>query len=284
MRKIKVLKVNPTTAVPGSIEIAGNFVQMFQGRFFRNAAGQTLPAYTVAPPSTYSAIVATTFDLVENSKYSGRYTVYTPASAVDTASSSFSNSKTTISVNEVIGPLVAGDSAAYATDGYLTNISTYLISTGTADIFVPPGTINTTLPVEILGRNVSGWGEVFAQNFVSLARTFAQSAAPTNPLVGQQWFDTDDGQVRVWNGATWDLLNKASFGSTFKHTQSTPATTWTVNHGLALAAPFIAFVQFFVDRGDGPKMIIPSDVTFVTANQLTVTFSNAEIGYVLVRP
>jgi len=283
MRKLKVLKINPTTAAVGSIEIANDFTTMFQGRFFRNDTGQTQPGYTASPSTGYVAIAATTFDIVENTKYAGRYTVYTPLSAADNPSSSFASGRTTIRVNEVVPPLIAGDAASLAFDGYVTNISTYIITAGSTTIVVPPGVSITDWPVELLGRNISGWGETFDQNYVNLARTFASSTPPSNPFVGMQYYDTDDQQIRVWNGASFGLVNQASYGVTFRHTQSTAATTWTVNHTLGLQAPFIAFVQFFVDRGAGPKLIIPSDVNFVSANQLTVTFSNAEIGYVLVR-
>lgn len=284
MRKIKILKVNPTTATTGSVEISGDFTPIFKGKFYRNDGGLTEPSYTDPPSAGYGLIIATTFDIVENTKYAGRYTVYSPLSAGDGASSNFDGSKTLVRVREVVPSLVAGDTAALATDGYVTNISTYLLYTGTEEVVVPPGVTLSQFPIEIMGRNVSGWGESLAQNFLNITRNFAASTPPQNPLVGQFHYDTDDKQVRVWGGVGWDLANKASFGTTFMHTQSSPANTWTVNHVLGLQAPFIAFTQFFVDRGQGPKLIIPSDVTFVSANQLTVSFSNAEIGYVLVRP
>lgn len=284
MRKIKILKVNPTTTTPGSIELAGNLVSMFQGKFFRNEAGQTQPGYTASPTAGYVPIIATTFDIVENAKYAGRYTVYTPTSAGDGTSSSFASGKTTARVNEIIGPLVGADPANYATDGYVTNISTYVVNTGTADIVIPPGVTLTQYPIELIGRNVSGWGEGYMQNHVNLTRNFAGPTPPANPFTGLTHYDTDDKQLRVYDGTSWDLVNKASFGVTFRHTQSAAATTWTVNHGLGLAAPFIAFIQCFIDTVNGPKLIMPLDVQFVSLNQLTVTFSNAEVGYVLVRP
>jgi hypothetical protein len=52
---------------------------------------------------------------------------------------------------------------------------------------------------------------------------------------------------------------------------------------LNLKAPFIGLSQFFVDEGDGPRMIFPSEVEYTNQNQMKVTFTNPEIGYVLVR-
>lgn len=284
MRKIKILKINPT-ATSGTIEVGGDVTNIFQGKFYRNPiTGERLPS-TTTPAPAFPLIKATTFDIVENAKYLGRYTVYTPVSGDVTASSVYNGTtqRTTIKVNELLPSLSAEDAASLASDGYLTNISTYLIDTGTEIVIVPPTVNLPQYPIELLGRDSVGWGEVFNQNFVELARNFAQDEPPENPFVGQTWYDLGDQQIRVFNGGGWKLINQASFGTTYRHTQGTATTTWVVNHFLGLAAPYIAFVQFFVDRGDGPKMIIPSDVTFNDANRLTVTFSNPEVGYVLVR-
>lgn len=285
MRKLKILKVNASTGGPGSIEVASDYTSIFQGKFYRNELGATQPAYTDPAPVAYTLIAATTFDIVENEKYVGRYTVYTPTSVTDpTAASAFGAGKTTISINETIPPLTAEEPLTLESDGYVTNISTYLLYTGTENVIIPPGVTISTYPLEFMGRGVSGWGESYAQNYLNLARNFANGAAPTSPFVGQIWYDTDDGQLRVFSGSGWDLVNKASFGVTFRHTQGTPSTTWTINHLLGLQAPYIAFMQCFVDLGAGPKLINPADVTFVSANQLVVTFTNPQVGYVLVRP
>lgn len=284
MRQLKIISINASSGGPGTVVVGGDFTSVFQGSFYRDpTTGFTLPPYTANPPSTSALIVATQFDIIGNVKYAGRYTVYTSAGSNDVASTTFAAGNTTIRVNEVVAPLVAGDSASVSSDGYVTNISTYLLTNAGTNIVISPGIDLTTYPIEFIGRNATGWGEVYAQNFINLASNFASSTGPANPFVGQQYYDTDDGQMRVWSGSSWDLTNHASFGTTFRFTQSSAAKVWTVNHGLNLPAPYIAFVQFFVDRGAGPKVIMPADVTFVSATQLTVTFTNAEIGYVLVR-
>jgi hypothetical protein len=284
MRRLKILKVNPTTpSTLGSVEVGSDYTNIFNGRFYRNAAGATQPAYTTPAPADYTLIAATTFDIVENEKYAGRYTVYTPEDVGDLDLESwFTVDKTTVNVNETIPPLDVGDPSTLESDGYVTNISTYLLYTGTAEIVIPPGVNITSFPVEFMGRGTSGWGEGYAQNYINIARNFASGLEPVNAFVGQTWYDTDDQKLRSFNGSSWNLVNETAFGTTFRHTQGTAASTWTVTHLLGLQAPYIAFVQFFVDRGGGPKLIIPADVTFVNANQLTVTFSNPEIGYVLV--
>lgn len=285
MRKIKILNVKASVdESPSFIEVANDYTQVFQGKFYRNPlTGEVLPFYTSPAPVGYTAIKATSFDIVDNTKYAGRYTVYTPAGVSDEASSVFASGNTRIYVNEIVSGLAGGEATSLLSDGSITNISTYLLYTGTGTIVIPPAVNITTYPIEFMGRDSTGWGEAFTQNFLNLARNFANPTAPSNPFVGQTWFDTDDNQMRVWNGSVWDLVNKASFGVTFRFTQGSPATVWTINHGLGLQAPYIAFCQLFVDRGDGPQIIIPSNVEFLTANQMRVTFSNPEIGYALVR-
>jgi hypothetical protein len=282
MRKIKIQKVNATTSQPGSIEIAGNFVDLFQGKYYRNSFGSILPFYTANPPNTYQSIVATTFEIVGNSKYNGKYTVYTPKNDSE-SSSTFANNTTKIKVNEVISAI--NDPAdPLLSDGYITNISAYLLDLGTRGLVVPPGVNITDYGVEFMGRNTTGWGEGYAQNYVNIARNFSSVDAPQNPFLGQAWYSLTDNQMRNWNGTSWVILNKDSFGITYKHAQTEANTSWVVNHNLDLDEPYIAFTQFFVDRGNGPKLIIPSDVSYTSQNQLIVEFTKPEKGYVLVRP
>ena len=281
MRKIKIQRVNSSS---GTIEVAGDFRQIFQGKFYRDPNTEdSVPAYTTDVPGGYVLIRATTFDIIENSKYAGRYTVYTPVSSADILSSVYDGQTTSIKVNEVITQLSQDDDTTLESAGYLTNISTYLLNTGTTDVVVPPVTNITRFPVEFIGRDSTGWGEAFNQNFINIARTFSGDQAPVNPFVGQQWYDTTNGQVYTFSGVAWGLMNEKSYGTTHQHTQSEPSAEWTINHHLNLDAPYIAFCEFFVDRGQGAQLIIPSNVVFVSKDQIKVTFSNAEIGYVLVR-
>lgn len=59
---------------------------------------------------------------------------------------------------------------------------------------------NTTTNLNLIGRNVSGFGEFLNENFIKLAENFANSAAPSNPLTGQMWYDTSEQRLKVFNG------------------------------------------------------------------------------------
>lgn len=60
----------------------------------------------------------------------------------------------------------------------------------------------------LVGRNYSGYGEFFNENFIKLLENFANTAAPSNPIAGQLWWDTSDQRLKVFDGTVW----KASGG------------------------------------------------------------------------
>jgi hypothetical protein len=70
-------------------------------------------------------------------------------------------------------------------------------------------------------------------------------------------------------------LNAAgsSGGASYTHTQSTPSTTWTINHDLNNLYPAVTIYD-----GNG-FVIIPKNIQSITLNQTVVTFSYPAVGY-----
>lgn len=272
--------------VPGRIKlspVAGDVTASFQGKFFRNETGDVQPWYSTQGPD-YTLIKATTFDVVSNASYSGRYSVYSMADINDAYYPSTFDGSTTITVNEIIGPpALEGDSFT----GTIKNISTYFIQVqGETPLVVPPGVSVLNRPLDILGRNVSPWAETFNQNFIALTQNFAAAEAPSEPFLGQSWYNSGTKQLNIWNGTAWASFGVANVGmnETFRFTQSTASDTWVITHNLNLQAPYVCLMQAFVDRGvDGFKAILPSDTVYSSANSLTVTFSNPETGIILIK-
>ena len=295
-RQLAITAVTPTGAGPGTFtvgpvspdNVTGDWTSVFTGKFYRQTASPhtTAPFYSAASaPAGFQLIEATQFDVVQNASYAGRYTVYTPTSAADFLSSTHSGSSTTITVNE---DLRAPASQADVTAGYVTNISTYYIYVaGGSPIVIPPGVTIEDYPIDLPGRTTSGWGEVFNQDLFSLYQNFASTTAPANPSLGALWYNPTSNILSVFNG-TWIVANSGAYApaTSFKHVQNSGSTTWTIDHNLGAAAPFLAHASFFVDTTNGLgvyKPIIPSDVTYVSANRLTVTFTAAYSGYALIR-
>ena len=60
----------------------------------------------------------------------------------------------------------------------------------------------------LVGKNYTGYGEAFNENFIKLLENFSNAAAPSNPLTGQVWWDTSSSRLKVYDGTVW----KASGG------------------------------------------------------------------------
>ena len=67
---------------------------------------------------------------------------------------------------------------------------------------------DTSTNLVLVGRNYTGYGEYFNENMIKLLENFSNSAAPSNPLTGQIWWDTNEQRLKVYDGAVW----KASGG------------------------------------------------------------------------
>jgi microcystin-dependent protein len=72
-------------------------------------------------------------------------------------------------------------------------------------ITVFDNTSNTDTSLIFPGRNVTGYGQTIAENFLRLLENFASATAPVNPTEGQIWFNNDPqiGQLLIWDGSDW---------------------------------------------------------------------------------
>jgi microcystin-dependent protein len=81
----------------------------------------------------------------------------------------------------------------------------YTDSQNKTPITVFDNTSNTDTSLIFPGRNVTGYGQTIAENFLKLLENFASSSAPVNPTEGQIWFNNDPqvGQLLIWDGSDW---------------------------------------------------------------------------------
>lgn len=103
----------------------------------------------------------------------------------------------------------------------------YLINktNGDALVVLADGTIDTTTSLSLVGRNYVGYGEAQNENFISLLENFANDGAPTRPLTGQTWYDTDTGILKVYDGTSWQPIGTATL-STTEPTAPSNGTLW----------------------------------------------------------
>jgi hypothetical protein len=109
---------------------------------------------------------------------------------------------------------------------------------------------------------------------IQLRRDTAAAWAAANPTLasGEPALETDtrkqktgDG-VTAWNGLAYD----AEGGNAYVHTQSTPATTWTINHNLGFRPA--------VELLDSGSQEIDGAISHPTVNQTVITLSPATAG------
>ena len=79
---------------------------------------------------------------------------------------------------------------------------TITLTNGNILTVVQDGTANTTACSQVLvGKNYAGYGQYLDNNFVHLLENAANGSAPSNPLVGQLWYDTGN-SVFIVNSIT----------------------------------------------------------------------------------
>ena len=291
MRKYDIALISPSV-IPTSPSvitldgIVGDVTASFHGKEWIDELGVRQPFYTydtdplsLTPPPPYgtTVLIATSFDLGGNNKYQGRYTVYTTTVVGGLAPSEFNGSSTLIRVNEALATDGVGTEL---TTGYVANISTFVLSIqGESPLLLLEQQHNDSRPIELLGHQSSGWGEVFHQNLIRQVQSFAGPSAPLSGYLGQLWFNTGDNVLY----ARTTLNTWAPVTDQYRYSTATPSLTWTITHNFALAAPYVVEAQFFIDIGSGVyKPISPADVTYA-ANSITVTFSTMQLGIAILR-
>jgi len=70
-------------------------------------------------------------------------------------------------------------------------------------ITVYDNTSNADTSLDFPGRNVTGYGQIIAENFLALLENFASGAAPSNPVEGQLWYNSLEGILQIWDNTQW---------------------------------------------------------------------------------
>jgi len=71
---------------------------------------------------------------------------------------------------------------------------------GSLLVVLPDGEVDeNTTSVALIGRNTNAYGEYYNENLVAMLENFATNGvAPNAPLVGQLWYDTSDGRLKIY--------------------------------------------------------------------------------------
>jgi len=79
-------------------------------------------------------------------------------------------------------------------------------------ITVFDNTSSTDTSLTFPGRNIAGYGQLIAENFLALLENFAKGEAPINPVEGQLWYDTADGILKLWDNINWKAASNIQKG------------------------------------------------------------------------
>ena len=79
---------------------------------------------------------------------------------------------------------------------------------------IADGTLDSTTNLTLIGKNYSGYGEAFNENFVALLENFASNVAPTSPLAGQLWWDSSNALLKVYTGSTFKTVSSSTASAT----------------------------------------------------------------------
>ena len=85
---------------------------------------------------------------------------------------------------------------------------------GTVVTTITDGTVDNTTSVQLFGKSFSGFGEGLNENLVKLLENAASTSAPTAPLRGELWFDTNTSQLKVYDGSVFKPTGAAKSQST----------------------------------------------------------------------
>lgn len=86
---------------------------------------------------------------------------------------------------------------------------------GTLLVSITDGsTDSSSSTLKLLGRGVTNYGEIMAENLVWLTENFANTSQPANPLDGQLWFDKTSLKMKVRHTSAWNPINGITVSAT----------------------------------------------------------------------
>lgn len=90
----------------------------------------------------------------------------------------------------------------------------YTDSANNPPITVFDNTSNEDTSLVFPGRNVTGYGQIIAENFLGLLENFASATQPVNPVEGQLWYDSSNSTLQLYDGSNWKAASGIQKGPT----------------------------------------------------------------------
>lgn len=180
------------------------------------------------------------------------------------------------------------------------------ISDGTVLAVVNDGTINSSSSsITLIGKNYSGYGEIYNENIVHVMENFANATAPANPLQGQCWWDKTNTLLKVYNGTSWKVISSSTAQATAPtgpvvgdlwwdtandQLKAYNGSTWIiVGPGFtSVAGTSGAIVETITDTLSNPHVVIKeyvaNTVVSIVSKDATFTPQTAIAGFTTIKP
>lgn len=103
---------------------------------------------------------------------------------------------------------------------------TILNTDGSTLLFLADGKIDkAATSLTLVGKNYSGYGEHINNNFVKLLGNFSNDNPPSNPIIGQLWFDSVNQKLKIYNDDEFKSVSGAVVNTT-EPSQKTSGDLW----------------------------------------------------------
>lgn len=89
---------------------------------------------------------------------------------------------------------------------------------GVPSFVIGPGQTNNDFSIRLYGQGATNYGEGINENLLHMLENFAHTVAPTNPTLGQFWYDKGEGIFKFFNGTDF-----VSAGSVFVSAGAPPS-------------------------------------------------------------
>jgi len=85
----------------------------------------------------------------------------------------------------------------------------YTVHFSNRDVVVQPGTIDSSTNINLIGRYVTNYGQIVAQDLANLLQNFASNTAPdkAKSVPGQLWYNTVDSSLYMFDAVNWTKIS-----------------------------------------------------------------------------
>jgi hypothetical protein len=77
---------------------------------------------------------------------------------------------------------------------------------GSIIAIVADASIDITADLIFVGRNYAGYGEIQNENFLKLLENFSNTSAPSKPIEGQLWYNSNSKHINMYDSTNWKSL------------------------------------------------------------------------------